>query len=260
MQRPKKTSPVGVLTKTFRIMDLIEASPVPLSLHEISSRTGINKSTALRFLAHLETEQYLSRDARGGYSIGRRLLRFAAGRNAQAHLREVARQSLWQVWRATQETVNLAVVEGYEVVYVDCLESPHDLRLVTNIGMRAEFYRTALGKAFVAFLPPARRRSLLGSTQFRAFTPKTLTTAEQLEKEFARIRRRGYAVDDEESMTGLRCAAAPVLDAAGNPIAAISVSGPASRVTPARIKDFAAPLKQAAREILLRREATGTTD
>ena len=249
MRRPKKSPPVGVLTKTFQIIDLIGSSPSSLTLHEISGQTGINKSTALRFLAHLEAAHYLNRDVKGGYSIGPRLLQLASGKNAQSHLREAARQSLWRVWRSTEETVNLAVLEGFEVVYVDCLESAHDLRMVTNIGMRAEFYRTALGKAIVALLPEARRQLLLRSSHFHAFTPRTLQTPEALEKEFARIRRLGYAVDEEESVTGLRCVGVPVLDEDGHPLAAISVSGPTSRVTPDKVKEFARELQEAAREI-----------
>ena len=247
MKGPRKSRPVGVLAKTFRILDLLRTAPAPLTLQQISTQSELNKSTALRYLAHLETERYLSRDARGAYSLGPKLLQPVPGWNAQSHLREAARPSLWELWRATQETVNLAVLEGFEVVYVDCLESPHDLRLVTNVGMRAVFYRTALGKAMAAFLPAERRRLLLQSTRFQAFTPTTVTSAAEMANRLDTIRNRGFAMDNEESVPGLRCVGAPVLNAEHEAVAAISVSGPTSRFTPDRIGEFTVALLKAAR-------------
>jgi len=252
MRRPRKSSPVGVLTKTFRILDLIQSSPSPLTLQDVSARAGINKSTALRLLAHLEAERYLSRDEKGAYALGARLLRFGNRVNTQATLRETARQSLWELWRATQETVNLAVLEGLEVVYIDCLESPHDFRLVTNIGMRAVYYRTALGKAIAAFLSRERQNLLLGSTVFHSFTPNTVGSADGLARQLEAIRQAGFAVDNEESVLGLRCVSAPVLDEKGRPAAAISVSGPTSRITCEKVPEFAEAVRKAAQGVSAR--------
>ncbi|MCP5113670.1 MAG: IclR family transcriptional regulator [bacterium] len=176
------------------------------------------------------------------------LLQTGPARNARVHLCEAARPSLWELWRATQETVNLAVLEGFEVVYVDCLESPHDLRLVTNVGMRAVFYRTALGKAIAAFLPAERRRLLLESTRFQAFTPTTVASSAEMAPQLEEVRRLGYAVDSEESVLGLRCVSAPVVDASQEAVAAISVSGPTSRFTAEQVSDFAASVLRAARD------------
>jgi len=249
MRGLRKSKPVGVLTKALRIIDLLQDSRAPMTLHEISSQTGINKSTALRLLAHLEGEAYLRRDEKGGYSLGPKLLRMASDYNVQAPLREMARESLWELWRITQETVNLAVLDGADVVYIDCLESPHDLRMVRNRGMRAVLQRTALGKALLAYQSSEHREKLVKSLRFQAFTPNTLTSALEMSQELIAIRQAGYAVDNEESVLGLRCIAAPILDGRGIAVAAISISGPSSRITPQKTPALGEAVKTAAQEV-----------
>jgi DNA-binding IclR family transcriptional regulator len=249
MRGPRKSKPVGVLTKALRIVDLLRDARSPIALHDISTQAGINKSTALRLLAHLEGENYIRRDEKGGYSLGHKLLQMGSDYNVQAPLREMARESLWELWRVTQETVNLAVLDGLDVVYIDCLESPHDFRMVSNRGMRAVLHRTALGKALLAFQPPEHRERLIKSLHFEAFTPNSLMSAEELSKELITIRQSCYAVDDEESVLGLRCIAAPVLDKKGNAVAAISISGPSSRITPQKTAALGKAVKTAAYEI-----------
>ena len=100
----------------------------------------------------------------------------------------------------------------------------------------------------VAFLP-RDRRLLLESKRFEAFTPHTITSAEALEKEFGTIRQLGYATDNEESQIGVRCIAAPILDSDGGPVAAISISGPASRVTLDSVPEFSRALRAAVQEV-----------
>jgi IclR family acetate operon transcriptional repressor len=221
-------------------------------LHEISTQAGINKSTALRLLAHLEGEKYLRRDEKGGYSLGPKLLQLGSDYKVQAPLREIARESLWELWRLTHETVNLAVLDGLDVVYIDCLESPHDFRLVSNNGMRAVLYRTALGKALLAFQPPEQRDRIAKSLHFHSFTSKTITSAAALTRELSLIRQTGFAVDNEESVLGLRCIAAPILDGKGIAVAAISISGPASRITTQKTRTLGEAVKSAAEEISAR--------
>ncbi|MEN6532433.1 MAG: IclR family transcriptional regulator [Bryobacteraceae bacterium] len=252
MRRERKARPVGVLTKALQIMDLVRASSSPLTLHDINGVTGINKSTALRLLAHLETQQYLSRDVRGAYSSGPQLVEPRAQAGIHTRLRDAARRSLWELWQATGETANLGVIEGHDVLYLDCLESQNVFRLVAHIGTRAVFYRTSLGKAIVAFLPQNEQESFLKSTRFEPFTPNTITSRARLEEELGTIRKEGHAVDDEESVIGVRCVAAPILDSDGNAIAAVSIAGPASRVTQERVKELGAAVRATAQEISAR--------
>lgn len=257
MKGPRKSKPVGVLTKTFRIIEALRNSGSPLTLKEISEQTAINKSTALRFLTHLETERYVTRDSRRGYSVGDKLRQLGARPTFHVNLLEAARAPLRELWRITQETVNLGVLEGLEVVYLDCLESPQSFRLVANAGTRAVAYRTALGKAMLAHLAAERRKTILESFVFQAFTPKTITSPERLRSELEKVRKRGYAIDEEESVIGVRCIAAPVLNAEEEAIAAVSISGPTARMTSDKLPEFAAAIRAAAQQISSRLRPAG---
>ena len=249
MKRAKKSKPVGVLSKTFQIMELVQNSAMPMALKDISAHSGINKSTALRLLAHLEAVRYVSRNDRGEYSVGPGAPQPGGTAQWQGTLRRVARIHMWDLWHSTQESVNLGVLEGPEVVYLECLESPHEFRLVAHVGMRAVLYRTALGKAMLAFMQEEKRESLIQGLAFQAFTPKTIVSAEKLRCELARVAGDGYAVDDEESQLGLRCIAAPILNASGEAVAGISISGPAARVTPEAVPALATEVRRAAEGI-----------
>jgi IclR family acetate operon transcriptional repressor len=246
MKGPKKSKPIGVLTKTFRIIEELQAAPTPLSLKEISEQTSINKSTALRILAHLEIQGYVERDAHGGYRLAGLLLKLGTRSSFEVNLRDAAGPPLREVWRLTQETVNLGILDGLEVVYLDSLESPESFRLVASAGTRAMAYRTALGKAIMAHLPAEQADALINAFSYQPYTPKTVTSAAQLRKELARVRREGYAIDDEESVVGVRCLAVAVLNHEHRPIAGISISGPISRMSDARLAEFAAVIRTAA--------------
>jgi len=257
VKRPRKSKPVGVLSKTFQILELVRKSAAPLSLKEISEQTAINKSTALRILAHLEAAKYLDRNARSEYSIGAAVSLSGGVANRQGTLRRLARPELWDLWHATQETVNLAMLDGTEVVYLECLESAHDFRLVAHVGMRAVVYRTALGKAMLAFTPPETLDRVLSSLTFQPFTPKTIISPEAYRNALAKARKEGFAVDDQESHIGLRCIAAPILNSHQEAVAAISVSGPTGRVTTANVRAMGARVKQSAQAISARFAVAG---
>src|SRR2546423_1182745 len=151
--RESKSAPVGVVTKVLHILETLHDAPQGLQLKDVALQTGINKSTAYRFLAHLEHEGYVFRDTSGAYAIGVRLARLASGTSYQTTLRKISRPILQQLWRATGETVNLAVLDGREVLYLDVMESSHTFRLVSQVGIRRPVYCRALGKAMLAFIP-----------------------------------------------------------------------------------------------------------
>ncbi len=259
MKGPKKSKPIGVLTKTFRIIEDIQASTLPLTLTEISEQTAINKSTALRILAHLESQGYVDRGERGGYRMAGRLGRLGTRSSLEVSLREAAAAPLREVWRITQETVNLGILDGLEVVYLDSIESPQSFRLVAASGTHAAAYRTALGKAMLAHLPSEQADTLINSFSYQAYTPKTLTSAGALREDLARVRRNGYAMDDEESVLGVRCLAVAVLDGERAPIAGISISGPISRMSDARLPEFADAIRTAARQIAARYQTAASS-
>ena len=231
----RKAQPVGALKKTLQILELICDSPRGLRLKEISEKTGFNKSTAYRFLVHLEREGYLIRNSSQAYVLGIKFIEMATRGNWVEGLRSVSWPFLLELQRAVLETVNLAVLDLDAVLYIEVLESPHAFRLVSRPGMKRPLHCTGLGKALLAFLPEADQERLLAAFDFSRQTPRTITSPTRFRKELAQIRERGYAIDDEEAVVGSRCVAAPVLDSKQRAIAAISVAGPTSRISRARI-------------------------
>src|SRR5579875_43997 len=247
--RQSNSAPVGVLTKVLSIFDLLDRSREGLQLRSIAEQTKLNKSTAYRFLAHLEKAGYLVRDGAGAYLIGPRLVHLGSGSTYQSTIRRVSRPVLEALWRDIGETVNLAVLDGREILYLDVLESPHNFRLVSQIGMRRPLHCTALGKAILAWQTSELRDELLATAKLEKLTPRSITRSTELVSELGRIQRRGYALDDEEVELGARCVAAPVLDSSSYVAAGISVSGPTTRMSRTRTSHIAASVKTAAREI-----------
>ena len=240
---------VGVISKVFKILEAIEASPSGLGLKAICDVTRLNKSTAHRFLKHLEREGYLIRADGGKYLIGPKLSQMGARADHRATLQAVSRPILSELWKSTRETVNLATLDQGNVLYIEVLESPHEFRLSSRVGARRSLHVTALGKALAAFLPAELRESILSTITFQPATSRTILNLLQFRQELEKIRRQGYAVDDEEAVQGARCVSAPILNSDSEPIAAVSVSGPVTRVSPNQVVALAGAVTSAARAI-----------
>jgi DNA-binding IclR family transcriptional regulator len=243
------TASVGVISKVLRILEALQSSSVGMSLKSICEMTGINKSTAHRFLKHLGREGYLIRTEAGAYLIGPRLAQISARASMSATLQAVARPVLSDLWKATQETVNLGVLDQGTVLYLDVIESSHEFRLASHIGTRRSLHATGLGKALAAFAPAGTREGVLSGIVFQPATPKTIRNLVQFREELEKIRRQGHAVDNEEAVLGARCVSAPILNNDGVAVAAVSISGPITRVSPSQVPALAHAVKGAANAI-----------
>jgi DNA-binding IclR family transcriptional regulator len=251
MPHPLKSDPAKVLviSKVLKILEAIQGSPSGLALKPICDVTGIHKSTAHRFLKHLEREAYLIRTDAGAYLIGPKLSQMSARANHRATLEAVARPILWDLWSSTQETVNLGVLDQGMVLYVEVMESPHEFRLSSRVGTRRSLHATGLGKALAAFLQEEQREKILSSLSFQPHTPNTIMNLVQFRQELETIRKRGYAVDDEETTLGARCVSAPILRANRAAVAAVSVSGPVTRISQNQVPALAQAVMNAASAI-----------
>lgn len=247
--RESKSAPVGVVGKVLKILEALDRSATGLQLGQIAAQTRLNKSTAYRFLAHLENEDYLFRDEGGFYVFGPKLARLGTGLAYHAMLRSISRPVLLSVAETTQETANLGLLDGREVLYLDVVESPHTFRMASQPGMRRPVNCTALGKAMLAYLPDKERKDIFPLLAFEHLTPRTIPSLAKLKRELKRISQVGYALDDEETYLGARCAAAPIFDGAGKVAAAISVSGPVTRIDRNRFPVFASAVVNGARTI-----------
>jgi IclR family acetate operon transcriptional repressor len=249
-KKKMKSAPVGVIRKVLSIFELLDGVPGGLQLNAIAEATGINKSTAHRFLSHLEFEGYLFRDGFGNYMVGAKLSRLGSGASFQSTLSKLARPVMENLRKVSGETINLAVLDGTDVLYIDVLETVHTFRLVTQIGSHLPFYSTSLGKAMVAAIEDSTRlEELLSKVEFEPSTPRSINNIAKLKKQLTVIRGRGYALDDEEAVAGVRCVGAAILDANAEVIAAISISGPVVRFTSDRVPMLSRELCKAAREI-----------
>ena len=240
---------MGVLGKVVQILEQLGRAPGGLLLRELVTLTSINKSTAYRFLAQLESVGYVFRDSYGFYMVGPRLAALGAVLTCQAILARASQRALEQVWARTGETVNLAILDGHEILYLSVVASRHSCRVVSEVGTRRPLYCTALGKAILAYLCPEQQRTILSVILFERFTPQTIGSEKDLKTDLVNIRRRNYALDDEETVRGARCVAVPILNRDHKVVAGISISGPVVRVGKRDIAEFAILLQEAANEI-----------
>ncbi len=242
-------------TTVHKAMAVISAfsygEPV-LGVSELSRRLGIGKSTVHRILTTLAADGFVERTSDDRYRLSIRLYEIGLQVAASTELREFAHPALERLRSESGETAHLAVLAGTDVVYVDRLESPHMIRLLTRVGRRRAAHATSSGKCLLAFGAPADVDRVVAAGLPR-LGPRTITTRRLLERTLADVRADGYAVSIEESAPGVASVAAPVFDATGRCVAAMSVAGPVTRMTP-ELVDRLIPMVQAATASLSRNE------
>jgi IclR family acetate operon transcriptional repressor len=148
-----------------------------------------------------------------------------------------------------EETVNLAVLDGNQVAYMEILESPHAFKLSYQVGGQDHAHTTSLGKSILAFVDESQVAAIARATGLPAVTTKTINSLSRLNQELAVVRARGYAVDDEENEPGVCCVGATIFGDRGTAVAAISISSPAVRVDETKIQEMGAAVSDAGRRI-----------
>ena len=219
------------LDRVVAILDLLAASDQSLSLAEICHHMELRKSTAHRALMALERTGLIERAPAHRYRLGLKLYDMGHKAVEQIDLRARVHPHLRKLALRVGEVVHLGVLHNTRVVYIDKVE-PINRRVCVSsrTGTSNPVYSTSLGKAILAFLPPEEAATVISRIQFTTFTSKTIGSKEELLESLERVRRRGYAIDDEEMEIGTRCVGAPILDANRRAMAAVSVSGSASRL------------------------------
>src|SRR3984885_3955547 len=237
------------LDRVVAILDLLGASDVSLSLAEICQRMELRKSTAHRALMALERTGLIERAPGNRYRLGLKLYDMGSRAVEQVDLRTRVRPHLRKLALRVGETVHLGVLHKTRVVYLDKFE-PINRRvcLSSRTGTSNPVYCTSLGKAMLAFLPAEEAARIIANIQFNTFTTKTLSSQEELQGALERVRRRGYAIDDEELEVGTRCVGAPIVDETGRAVAAMSVSGSASRLAAHCVAGIAEHVVRCAKE------------
>lgn len=220
-----------------------------LALGELAAAVGLNKTTAYRLLTAFESEGMIARtpDSRG-YRLGPEMLALGSRALSASSLRLASRPELLALASATQETATTEILVGTEVLILDETMGSHVVGSMPSLATRWPAYATSTGKVLLAHLTQQEREELLPQ-KLRALTPKTITSRDRLERELARVRERGYSVAAEELELGFVAVGAPIHSAAGVVVAAVSVGGPKSRLSLARVTTIAQHVSEAAQRI-----------
>lgn len=239
---------IEVIEKTIRLLEAFHGErDVPLA--ELANRTRLVKSSVFRILFTLERLGYVEKGPGGRYSVLSRFSRIASDPASTFDLGALAAPFMGELLRRFQETVNLGVRDESTVLYIRVLECSHSFRLAAHAGIRSPFHSTALGKCLLCRTSREEVDAILKKNPMRRMTSRTICNRSLFHRELERVRLRGYALDNEEDARGARCVAAPILDSAGQVYAAMSISGPATRVTRGNEREIAEALKDACRQI-----------
>ncbi len=223
---------VESLARGLAILSTFSEQQPQLSLTDIAQRLQLNKTTTYRLLSTLEHLGYLHRDPQTKlYRPDLEVLRLGFVFLNSLEVRQVAAPYLRRLVDEVQETVNLAVLDTHEVIYIDRVGSNHMLNVQRPLGSRLPAYCTSTGKALLAFLPPERLQAALTATTWIRHTPTTLSTPDALLANLALIRERGFADSNAELFPELRAVAAPVRQHDGQVVATVNISVPTYRVS-----------------------------
>ena len=234
---------IATLERGLSVLSLFSDDSSELTLTEISRSAELNMTTSLRIASTLESAGYLRRDPetkRYRPSLKVLQLGFAALRTMD--IRQAARPHLERLSRETGETVSHAVLDGFEIVYVDRVRNRSIVGVVLGLGSRLPAHCTSMGKAILAFLPDDQLRTRLNGAQLDSCTASTISDIETLKADLAKVRRQGYAVNNQELAIGLRAVAAPIRGEQGSVLAAINISGSTETISRSRLRQELAPL------------------
>ena len=243
--------PVKSLIKALSILEYIGASDTGGSLTEISETLKIGKSTVHRLLATLKDHDFVWLDPLSSrYILGARFMQLSGKLTRQSILIRYGEPILSKLAKATNETCNLGVLDGREVLYLIMKESKNPLRMSGQVGKRLPAHCTALGKALLSDLSQEELTRLYANKQkLDTLTPNSISTLAELAEHLQKVRQTGLAFDNEEIYPGVVCVAAPVRGDRGKVIAAVSVSFPKHRIDPAMLEDFKSLLSSCASEL-----------
>lgn len=220
---------------TFRVIDALKQLDYP-GVAAVADYLGVPKSTAHDHLSTLIDLDFVVKEAEG-YRLGARFLEYGGYAREQMKVYRVARPAVNRLAEETGEHANLMVEEHGLGIFLYKAKGEDAVTLDTHPGMRVPLQTTSLGKAILAHLPEERVHEIVDEHGLPEVTENTITDRGRLLEEFERVREQGYATDDEERVTGMRCIAAPVLDQQDEVVAAVSVSGPMSRMYDERFEN-----------------------
>jgi len=220
---------IQVIDRLAQLLDAIAAHDEPVSLKVLSAETGLHPSTSFRILASLTEQGFVERSTRGNYQLGIKLMQLGSRVRTAVDIRKVALPLMEKLRDQLDETVNLTVREGDEIVYIERSLAKRMIRVEQVIGSRAPLHVTAVGKMMLGDMGEVACRSYAKRSKLPAYTVNTHTKITALWQECIASANRGYALDNEEAELGVSCIGTLVRDASGHVVAGLSVSAPIER-------------------------------
>jgi DNA-binding IclR family transcriptional regulator len=250
-EQPDSPSSGGVqsVDRAISVLEIL-ARKGEARVTEVAAEIAVHKSTAFRLLTALEERGLVEQDSdRGKYRLGFGILRLAGAVSARMDVNRLGRPVCERLAKELGETVNIAVVQAHYAVNVDQVQGPAAISAHNWVGQLTPLHATSSGKVLLAHLAAAVREELLSNAGLPSFTKATITSATTLDRELTAVRDRGYAMTLEEYEPGLNAVAAPIRAQHGGVVAAVSASGPAYRLSAARMVKVAPTLVAGAEEI-----------
>lgn len=240
----------SALEKALKVLEAVADQPQPVGLPDLTMRLGLPRQTLHRILQQLEENGLVTRDPiRDRFSVGARLSHLALVALRSANQGAAVKAVLQDLVDDIRETSNVGVLDGLELIYLERIECDWPLRIHLTAGSRVPAYCTSGGKVLLAHLPTDLRARLLRAVKLKAYTPNTITRPARLEREFALIRERGYALNDQEFSLGIVGMAVPILDEGGRPLASLAIHAPAARLSLADLERHLPKLQAAAKRL-----------
>jgi DNA-binding IclR family transcriptional regulator len=229
----------GTVLKALDVLECLAEYRRPMTTQEIAKACAMSRPTTYRLLTTLMSRGFVRDDGNYQYALGTKFLSLSSIVLNDINLLKLATPHLHELCLMANETANLSILDGAEILYIGKEESrsstemPMMVQLRSTVGTRLMLHCTGMGKAILAHLPAQEQYALIEkSLPLKAYAVNTITHPDKLVQELDRIRERGYAIDDREVDDGTRCVAAPIFDSSQRVIAAMSIAGPAYRLTP----------------------------
>lgn len=240
---------VQSIDRAMSILECFSENRRELKLSEIAKMLDLNKSTVHGIITTLKYHRLIDQDElTQRYRLGIRFLEFGDVIINSMDIRNVAYPVIEDVCGRIEETVNLGMIDGSDVIYIEMKECSKSIRISSKIGLRIPAYATADGRIILCYMEKDKLAKTLPK-RLKKFTVNTVTDKRKLMHRFSEMRENGYAIDNEEVVQGIKCVAAPIFDHKGDALYSLSAIGPSIRMTDDKIKDLKIIMKEAANEI-----------
>lgn len=248
----ERSGNVQSVERALRLLEILGEDEEGYRLTDLTARSGLPPSTVHRLLTTLEKRRFVQFDQTDGmWHVGRQAFQVGATFARQRNFVAPALPYLRRLRDLSRETANLGVADDGQVVFLAQVESREIMRAITRVGGSTPMVNSGLGKAILAAYSHADVAAIVAAYGMQKLTPHSITRASDLHQDLNGIRERGYSVDDEEFLTGLRCIAAVVYNHQAEPLCAISVSGLSQRLTDERVATIGRLVAETARELTL---------